>query len=115
MILEDNTHSVGEVSNVPRNNYDFLAKNSATNNASISTRSDSRAYEAAYPSEKNVVATKVKTVGSNAMNTILTTVKKRIEINKMQVFLPKSIQTELSMEDIDALFNYYQKAVEERK
>lgn len=114
MIFEDNLHSLGEVSNIAQNNYDFLAKNAAFNNASSSTSSNYRPYEAADQSEKQVVATTVTTVGPNAMNTILTPVKKRIEINKMQVFLPKSIQTELSNEDIDALFNYYQKALEER-
>lgn len=85
--LEDNTHCVGEVSN-HEHNY-FLVTNSAS-------------------------TTKVKTVGPNALNTILNPVKKRIEINKMQVFLPKSIQTELSSEDIDALFKHYQEALEER-
>lgn len=108
---EDNTHSLGEVSNVLQNKYDFSAKNSAT--ASISSEYRP-CEEAALPFENTTVPTKVKTVGPNALKMVLTPVKKRIEINKTQVFLPKSVQTELSKEDIDYLFKYYQEGLQER-
>lgn len=56
----------------------------------------------------------VKTVGAAALNTVLYPLHKRIRINKMDIFLPKEVQTDLSVEDIDALFKHYQEAVKER-
>lgn len=40
--------------------------------------------------------------------------KKRIHIIEQRFFMPKEIQTELSMNDVDILFQYYQESLEER-
>ncbi|KAJ6634821.1 hypothetical protein Bhyg_13401 [Pseudolycoriella hygida] len=46
----------------------------------------------------------VKTFGTDALNTVLTSVKKTIIINKLDFFFPKAVQTELSFQDIDQIF-----------
>lgn len=57
----------------------------------------------------------VKTRGKDALNTIIVPAKKR-RISQIQQkwFFPKEIQTDLSLTDIDLLFQYYQQSVEER-
>lgn len=40
--------------------------------------------------------------------------KRKIEIIEQRFFFPKDIQTELSIQDIDMLFKYYQESLEER-
>lgn len=48
------------------------------------------------------------------LNSLIPAKKRKIEIIADQFFLPKEIQTELTMECIDNLFRYYQAAVDER-
>ncbi len=52
-------------------------------------------------------ASKMRTVGADALNTILEPVKKRIGIIKIETFVPESIQTDMSFEDVDQLLKYY--------
>lgn len=66
------------------------------------------------PSDKAILGLQVKTVGTEALNTILQPSMGKFQINRVQEFIPKSIQTDLSFDDIDRLFKYYQEAVEER-
>ena len=87
--------------------------------ASTSTPSYMRSYyrsnnAAAVLIKNSTVLSKVKHVGVNALNTILSSSKTMIEINKLEFFFPKAIQTELSSADIDVLFKCYQDSVEER-
>ncbi|KAG4070979.1 hypothetical protein HA402_001416 [Bradysia odoriphaga] len=55
-----------------------------------------------------------KAVGTDALNTMLEPVKKKIRITKIQNFVPKGIQTDFTGSDIDLLFKNFQESVEER-
>lgn len=48
------------------------------------------------------------------IDSVLPLKKKRIHIIEQIFFMPKEIQTDLSLNDIDLLFKYYQEAVDER-
>lgn len=68
-----------------------------------------------HPSIREEVSNlKVVDLKTFSANNVAPAKKRKIEIIEQKFFFPMEIQTELTIQDIDQLFQYYQEAIEER-